>query len=65
MEIFGQSFVDNAEKFFHGMYVSAQSQPPLIFDPIVLSVIIALVLYLIGSYIYNLKKPIPMINPLE
>ncbi|MDF1540062.1 MAG: hypothetical protein P1Q69_14300 [Candidatus Thorarchaeota archaeon] len=80
MNIIGQSFVDTSERFFHGMYVSAQGNPfytgppadganPLlaILGPYSLMAIIALVvvLLIIGSYTYLNKKPMPTVSGLH
>ncbi|MFW9919801.1 MAG: hypothetical protein ACFFED_09395 [Candidatus Thorarchaeota archaeon] len=67
MKIVGQSFIDPSERFFHGMYLSAQGNPaidPIVgllgpyFPSIVLMFLIAVVL--IGSFMYLSKRTPPV-----
>lgn len=73
MKIIGQGFVDSYERFFHGMYVSAQGNPfldgntldgmnPLaaILGPYTLTLMVVVIVaaLLIGSYLFMGRRAI-------
>ena len=70
MKIVGQSFIDPTEKFFHGLYVSAQGNPYLdgfdsflgFIGPIgtVMIITVLVAVLLIGSYLLITKKLVPI-----